>query len=397
VTFASRRPTVAIIGAGIGGLSAAIALHRAGLATRVFEQATDIGEVGAGLSLTPNAVKGLGWLGVRKAIETLADEPPQQITRHYESGEILVRFDRSDTVARYGAPYLQMHRADLHAVLLEHYREHCHGRVVTDRRLRSLQESGDAVTLEFEGGITAHATAVIGADGLKSVTRRVCFGDDAPRFAGFVAWRGLVPQARLAALDLSPGSAVFAGPGRLFVRYPVRHGALQNFVAFARVDTWAGESWSQTGDIAEPRAVLQGFHPEVHAILDAAPDGRCHKWGLFAREPLASWTRGGITLLGDAAHPMLPWFGQGAASAIEDAVVLGRCLLDSGTTAELGAAFARYERSRKARVGMLQRESAAGGERLVGMRPELLSNASIVNEDSLGIFAYDPVLDSLTN
>ena len=119
--------------------------------------------------------------------------------------------------------------------------------------------------------------------------------------------------------------------------------------------------------------------------------------GLFAREPLASWTRGGITLLGDAAHPMLPWFGQGAASAIEDAVVLGRCLLDSGTTAELGAAFARYERSRKARVGMLQRESAAGGERLVGMRPELLSNASIVNEDSLGIFAYDPVLDSLTN
>lgn len=388
---------IAIVGAGIGGLAAGIALHRAGYAVEIFEQAAAIGEVGAGLSLTPNAMKALAWLGVEPAVRSLADEPPQQITRHYASGELLVRFDRSDTVARWGAPYLQIHRADLHAVLLRHFVTHCAGRVHTGRRLISLTNSETAAELSFASGETLRAQAVIGADGLKSVVRRALFGDDAPRFERFVAWRGLVPRERLGALEFSPGSAVFAGPGRLFVRYPVRHGALMNFVAFARVDAWAGESWSQTGDVAEPRAVLADFHPEVHAILDATPGGRCHKWGLFARDPLASWTLGPTTLLGDAAHPMLPWFGQGAASALEDAVVLGRCLLAAGTNETIDASFRNYERARLPRVTMLQHESAAGGERLVGMRPEMLSNASVVNEDSLGIFAYDPVCASLTN
>ena len=388
---------IAIVGAGIGGLAAGIALHRAGYAVEIFEQAAAIGEVGAGLSLTPNAMKALAWLGVEPAVRPLADEPPQQITRHYASGELLVSFDRSDTVARWGAPYLQIHRADLHAVLLRHFVTHCAGKVHTGRRLISLKESPAAAELSFASGETLRAQAVIGADGLKSVVRRALFGDDAPRFERFVAWRGLVPRERLGALKLSPGSAVFAGPGRLFVRYPVRHGALMNFVAFARVETWAGESWSQTGEVAEPRAVLADFHPEVHAILDAAPGGRCHKWGLFARDPLPSWTRGVATLLGDAAHPMLPWFGQGAASALEDAVVIGRCLLANGPNETIDAGFRNFERARLPRVTMLQRESAAGGERLVGMRPEMLSNASVVNEDSLGIFAYDPVCASLTN
>lgn len=394
---------IGIVGAGIGGLAAGIALHRAGYAVEIFEQADAVGEVGAGLSLTPNAMKALAWLGVEPTVRALADEPPQQITRHYASGELLVRFDRSDTVARWGAPYLQIHRADLHAVLLRHFVTQCAGKVHTGRRLISLTDAGvtangaAAAQLTFASGESLRAQAVIGADGLKSVVRRALFGDDAPRFERFVAWRGLVPRERLGALELSPGSAVFAGPGRLFVRYPVRHGALMNFVAFARVDTWAGESWSQTGDIAEPRAVLADFHPEVHAILEATPGGRCHKWGLFARDPLPSWTRGVTTLLGDAAHPMLPWFGQGAASALEDAVVLGRCLLESGANKEINAGFRNFERARLPRVTMLQSESAAGGERLVGMRPEMLSNASVVNEDSLGIFAYDPVCASLTN
>lgn len=390
---------IAIVGAGIGGLAAGIALHRAGYSVEIFEQAAAIGEVGAGLSLTPNAMKALTWLGVEPAVRPLADEPPQQITRHYASGEVLVRFDRSDTVARWGAPYLQIHRADLHAVLLRHFVTQCGGKVHTGQKLISLQsnDGGAPAELAFASGDSLQAQAVIGADGLKSVVRRALFGDDAPRFERFVAWRGLVPRERLGALELSAGSAVFAGPGRLFVRYPVRHGALMNFVAFARVETWAGESWSQTGDIAEPRAVLADFHPEVHAILDATPAGRCHKWGLFARDPLPSWTRGVTTLLGDAAHPMLPWFGQGAASALEDAVVLGRCLLEGDSPKEINTGFRRYEQARLPRVTMLQRESAAGGERLVGMRPEMLSNASVVNEDSLGIFAYDPVCASLTN
>lgn len=401
--------TAAIIGAGIGGLATALALRKAGVTAVVYEQANTVGEVGAGLSLTPNAVKALDWLGVGERIRALADEPPQMLTCHYASGKILVAFDRRDTVQRYGAPYLQMHRADLHRVLLEEWLTRSPDGLRTDRRLVALEgnDSPDATPhLVFEDG-AAHrhavdATAVIAADGLKSLVRTQVFGATAPRFGGFVAWRGLVPLAALADVPLSAGSKVFAGPGRLFVRYPVRRGALMNYVAFARVDEWQREGWSQTGTVAEAAALLQGFHPEVHAILAATPGGRCHKWGLFAREPLTEWTRGRVALLGDAAHPMMPWFGQGAASALEDAVVLGRCVIAStadtpsqSLPTQLVAAFRRYERTRHARVTLIHHESAAGGERLAGMQPERLRDQPVRNEDSLGLFSYDPVSEAL--
>ena len=401
--------SAAIIGAGIGGLASALALHKAGVAAVVYEQAAALGEVGAGLSLTPNAVKALDWLGVGERIRALADEPPQMLTCHYATGETLVAFDRSDTVQRYGAPYLQMHRADLHRVLLDEWRRLSPDGVRSDRRLTSLEVNdspNSPARLVFEDAAANHhdlvATAVIAADGLKSLVRSQVFGAAAPRFGGFVAWRGLVPLAALDGVPLSPGSKVFAGPGRLFVRYPVRRGGLMNYVAFARIEQWQPEGWSQTGTVAEAAALLQGFHPEVHAILAATPEGRCHKWGLFAREPLPEWTRGCIALLGDAAHPMMPWFGQGAASALEDAVVLGRCVMDAGTTADappigvrMASAFRHYERTRHARVTLIHHESAAGGERLSGMQPERLRDQPVRNEDSLGLFSYDPVSEAL--
>lgn len=401
--------TTAIIGAGIGGLATALALRRAGVAAVVYEQAGTVGEVGAGLSLTPNAVKALDWLEVGERIRALADEPPQMLTCHYATGEILVAFDRSDTVERYGAPYLQMHRADLHRVLLDEWLTRSPHGLRTDHRLVALEGNDSPDTtprLVFEDG-AAHrhavdAAAVIAADGLKSLVRTQVFGATAPRFGGFVAWRGLVPLAALAELSLSAGSKVFAGPGRLFVRYPVRRGGLMNYVAFARVNEWQPEGWTQTGTVAEAAALLQGFHPEVHAILAATPEGRCHKWGLFAREPLPEWTRGRVALLGDAAHPMMPWFGQGAASALEDAVILGRSVIESKASTDtpslptrLVAAFRRYERTRLARVTLIHHESAAGGERLAGMQPERLRDQPVRNEDSLGLFSYDPVSEAL--
>jgi salicylate hydroxylase len=281
--------------------------------------------------------------------------------------------------------------------------------VRSDRRLVSLAtgDSPDSPSrLVFEDATANRhelsATAVIAADGLKSIVRSQLFGASAPRFGGFVAWRGLVPLDALSGVTLSAGSKVFAGPGRLFVRYPVRRGRLMNYVAFARVEQWQPEGWSQTGTVAEAAALLQGFHPEVHAILAATPEGRCHKWGLFAREPLPEWTRGCVALLGDAAHPMMPWFGQGAASALEDAVILGRCVMEGETAAgapvngtPLATAFRRYQRTRHARVTLIHHESAAGGERLSGMQPERLRDQPVRNEDSLGLFSYDPVSETL--
>lgn len=404
---------IAVVGAGIGGLATAIALHRAGLRPRVYEQAPVLGEVGAGLSVTPNAVKALDWLGLGDAVRAVADEPPQQLTCHYASGEVLVAFDRSDTVERYGAPYLQLHRADLHRLLLERLLALDPAAIETDRKLVGLSGDGDVsgrwrlqfVDTRGERHVVS-TPALVGADGLKSSVREFVFGAEAPTFGGFVAWRGLVPQEALGGLELSAGSKVFAGPGRLFVRYPVRHGRLVNYVAFARVETWQREGWSQTGRVQDAHALLEGFHPEVHAILAGTPEGRCHQWGLFARTPLPRWTQGTIVLLGDAAHPMMPWFGQGAASSLEDAVILGRCVAEStvdrsairgSDTSALAVAFRRYEATRHARVTLIHRESGAGGERLSGMRPEALREQPVRNEDSLGLFSYDPVSERLAS
>lgn len=399
---------VSIVGAGIGGLATALALRRAGIDARIHEQAAELGEVGAGLSVTPNAVKALDWLGVGAQVRAIADEPPQQLTCHYASGELLVGFDRSNTVQQYGAPYLQLHRADLHRILLEQVLREDPNAVVADRRLVSVDFAAAAATAAGTDAAAGRirlgfldaagqrheesASAVVGADGLKSVVRAAVCPSTPPTFGGFVAWRGLVPRPALGSLDLSAGSKVFAGPGRLFVRYPVRQGSVINYVVFARADAWQREGWSQTGEVGEAMAMLEGFHPEVHAILAATPGGRCHKWGLFAREPLPCWARGPLVLVGDAAHPMMPWFGQGAASALEDAVVLGRCL---EATSDLAAAFRRYEATRHARVTLIHRESALGGERLSGLHPQRLREMPVRNEDSLGLFSYDPATEPL--
>ena len=384
---------IAIVGAGIGGLALALGLARAGKRLRVYEQVPELREIGAGVSLSPNAVKGLRYLGVGERLEAMADEPPTQVTRHYATGKVLVNFRRHNTRKQLGAPYLQAHRADLHDLLRERLAVLQPDALVLDKELTAVSDdSAGAYVLGFADGSEAGADLLVGADGLKSTVRREVFAEPAPEYSGFVAWRGLVTRDELGAEQSRPGSMVFVAPGRMFVRYPVRHGALQNFVAFSRAASWTAEGWSQTGDIDTVREVFSDFHEDARVVLRAFSGRRCHKWGLFSRRPLPRWVRGRATVLGDAAHPMLPWLGQGAAMAIEDAVILCRALIEFK---EAGEALRRYEQARLERVTVIHRESLHGGDRLMQQDPDELARRPVVTEETLGLSHYDPATEPL--
>ncbi len=384
---------IAIVGAGIGGLALALGLARAGKRLRVYEQAPELREIGAGVSLSPNAVKGLRYLGVGESLEALADEPPTQVTRHYANGKVLVNFRRHNTRGQLGAPYLQAHRADLHDLLRQGLATLQPDALVLDRELTAVsKDAAGPYVLRFADGSQAGADLLVGADGLKSIVRRDVFSEPEPEFSGFVAWRGLVPRGELGVRQSRPGSMVFVAPGRMFVRYPVRQGELQNFVAFSRAGNWTAEGWSQTGDIDAVREVFSDFHDDARVVLRAFSGSRCHKWGLFSRQPLPQWVRGRATVLGDAAHPMLPWLGQGAAMAIEDAVILCRALIEFEETEE---ALRRYENARRERVLVIHRESLLGGDRLMQQDPDELARRPVVTEETLGLSHYDPATEPL--
>ncbi len=384
---------IAIIGAGIGGLVAGIALVRAGIEVSIHERAAVFAEVGAGLSLSPNAVKGLVSLGLGGFLEASANEPLDQFVLHGETGEELLRFDRRDCRATYGAPYLQLHRADLLAELVRVLGEE---RCRLDQRFVALEQGADGVRLTFADDSDAHADAVIGADGLRSAMRDALFETRPPRFSGHVAWRALVPGDRLEGAvgerARSRANINHVGRGSNLVTYPVRGRELVNIVALTRADDWAEESWHATADPAQLEAHFAGWTPYVREMIAGIGEGELYRWGLFVREPLERWVEGRAALLGDAAHPMLPYMGQGASSAIEDGVILGRCFAQCADPAE---ALALYQATRIERAGFLQAQSNLGGDRLQALDPYTLRDQPPANEDALGIFRYDPASEPL--
>ena len=351
----ARAPlTIAIIGAGIGGLTAAVSLHQAGFAVDVYEQAPELTEVGGVINMAPNATRVLYRLGLDQGLDRDAVRPHTTHQRRWQDGRTLQHAPLNPRCEElYGAPHLTVHRADLLAIIASGFPTE---RIHLGHRFVELVDKGNATEARFENGVRIVADIVVGADGINSAVRAALLGDDAPRFAGCVAYRGLVPVEHIADLELPLGSESWLGPGAHLVHYFVSRGRLLNFVGWTQHDTWNREDWTDRATIDRALAAFDGWHPQVRRIIAAADT--CFIWALFDREPLPRWSFNRTTLLGDACHPMYPFMAQGAAQAIEDGAVLAACLTAAGAD-DPAETLRRYERLRRPRVTRLQEMSRA--------------------------------------
>ena len=341
-----------MIGAGIGGLTAALTLARAGLRVRVFEQSPALREVGAGIQLAPNATRILHRLGLAEPLARVAVRPACTEVRRWDDGRVLWSQPLGAVIEeRFGAPYYHLYRPDLLAVLADALPP---GVLHLDHRVTGLAERADGVAISFGDGSIARADLVLGADGIHSTVRAALFGPESPRFSGSTAYRGLVPVERLAHLDLPRQGYAWLGPDRHFVHYYVAGARLMNFVAVGPAGEWRLESWSARGRVADALAEFAGFHPTVREIIRAVDE--TYRWALYDRAPLPRWSAGRVTLMGDAAHPMLPFLAQGACQAIEDAATLAR-LLRGAEPAAIPERLVRYEALRKPRATLVQQGS----------------------------------------
>lgn len=376
---------IIVAGGGIGGLTTAIALQKAGNRVTVYEAAKNFGEVGAGVTLAPNAMLGLQYLGMGPAIETSGVSPHRQVVRHWEDGRVLKTLERgNDMREKYGAPYLYMHRADLHTILLDTLRE-AGGETRVGSRVKTVGHGEDGAWIELEDGGRPRADLVIGADGVRSAVRGV-FEPVNAHFTGHIVWRGIVEvDEDLRELAENPGN--FIGHERIVVWYPLRGGKQLNLVFFARQGGWTQDGWTISAQRGELLETFAGWCEPVQLMIERLDESRLFKWAINARTPLSAWSQGGrITLMGDAAHAMTPFLGQGASSAIEDAVVLARAIEASDTVAE---ALSRYEAARIERATFIQTESNANANRMQSKDVDNFDKKELRNEETLGLFAYD--------
>jgi salicylate hydroxylase len=338
-----RAPRIAIIGGGIGGLAAALALERRGAQVVVYEQSPELSEIGAGLNLTPNAVKALRALGVEEAVNMIASESYFLNIRSWRSGRYISRTRRADFRQKFDAPNLSVHRADLLGILASALKT---TEVRFGARCIGVETRQSAAVARFADGATIEADIVIGADGIHSVVRNDLFGADAPRFTGCICWRGMAPIDAVPRDINTKDGAMWMGPHGHVVHYPVRRGELLNIVAHIDSDAWTEESWTHECDVAEVTTTYAGWNSALTRLYPLSE--RWYKWALYDRDPLERWSRGRVTLLGDSAHAMLPYLGTGAGMALEDACVLAAAIARQPD--DLDTALATYERVRVPRA-----------------------------------------------
>ncbi len=338
-----KKPHIIIAGGGIGGAATALALLNKGFDVDVYEQAPELGEVGAGVQISPNANRALDYLGVFNDLARLSSDADDKVVRLWDSGKTFEMFDLgTEALDRYGYPYLTVFRPDLLQVLVDAVRRKKPNAIHLGKKCTGFVQTRDGVGLRFEDGTEASGDVLIGADGVHSTIRASMFGSAPAEFSGMVAWRGITPMENLPERMKRSRATVWVGPNGHAVHYPLRGGEVMNFVATAERDDWQVESWNAEGTKEEFRADFEGWDKDIQILIEAAPSQ--FKWALMVRPPLQTWAEGRTALLGDACHPTLPLLAQGAVMAIEDAVVLSKCLDQYADDPE--RALRRYEEIR---------------------------------------------------
>ena len=342
----AAKPRILIVGAGIGGLIAALALLRSGCDVAVYDQAPALAELGAGIQIAANSSRLLRGLGLTADLAKIGIEANVIDLRLWNTGERFKMMEHgAKTLERYGAPHYTIHRADLQNMLKDAVLRENPDALHLEAKCTGFVQTAGGVTLTLQNGKQVTGDAVIGADGIHSVVRQTLFGADKPEFTGFMAWRGLCPAEKLAPALMRHGGWI--APTSHIFHYPVRGGAMLNIIAVVERDDWQHEGWNDRGTHAEFLADFPGWHADARAMIEAVETP--YKWALAVRWPLAKWSVGRATLLGDACHSTLPFLAQGASMAIEDGIVLARCLAEFSDieTALKHYEVARIERTRR--------------------------------------------------
>ncbi|KAB2885278.1 MAG: NAD(P)-binding protein [Pseudorhodoplanes sp.] len=350
----TRRLRIGVIGGGIGGLAAALALSQRGFAVRVFEQSEALREVGAGVQMAPNATRVLRALGLEAPLHKIGFQPQAIVVRDWDDGREKRRTPLQDAGRRYGAAYYQVHRADLLEMIASALGD---AQLELNARVAAVSSTPHGAAVTLDGGRQEAFDLVVGCDGIHSLVRRTLHGPQSPRFTGTMCWRALTPAEVFPSGFVAPEMTIWMGPLGHIVVYYVRGGRYVNMVAVRRSRAWVEESWSVPSSAPELSAAFPRVNADVRILLGRAQNA--FKWGLFDRDPLPWWSRGRITLLGDAAHPMLPFLAQGAAMAIEDAFVLAQTLAGDD---DVERALQRYEAARLPRTARVQLAARAQGE-----------------------------------
>jgi salicylate hydroxylase len=346
---------VAIVGGGIGGLAAALALIRRGIDVNVYEQAPELRELGAGVQISANGTRVLHALGLKDALEKVQVLPAGKAIRLWNTGQSWKLFDLGlESVERYGFPYITIHRGDLHGAIAQGVLQSKPDAIHLNRKCTGLVQKPDHVELRFESGAPVRAKLVVGADGVHSVVRESLFGAAQPQFCGITAWRGVVPMERVPASISRTIGTNWVGPGGHVVHYPLRAGTLLNFVGMGERNDWLVEGWNVRGTTEEVLNDFRGWHADVHALIRNVDVP--YKWALALRPTMELWSKGRCTLLGDACHPMVPFLAQGANMALEDGLVLARAVEKYPDDHE--TALARYEAARRERANKVVTGSA---------------------------------------